>query len=92
MADKPRYYLTTAIAYPNGPPHIGHAYEAIATDAIARFMRLDGYDVLFLTGTDEHGQKMQQTAVREKLTPSRAGRAQRAALQGHGRAHELLER
>jgi methionyl-tRNA synthetase len=69
MADKPRYYLTTAIAYPNGPPHIGHAYEAIATDAIARFMRLDGYDVLFLTGTDEHGIKMLQTAAREKLTP-----------------------
>src|SRR5215470_7330422 len=43
MAGKPRYYVTTAIAYPNGPPHIGHAYEAIATDAIARFMRLDGY-------------------------------------------------
>ena len=63
MADKPRYYLTTAIAYPNGPPHIGHAYEAIATDAIARFMRLDGYDVLFLTGTDEHGMKMLQTAA-----------------------------
>jgi methionyl-tRNA synthetase len=69
MADRPRYYLTTAIAYPNGPPHIGHAYEAIATDAIARFMRLDGYDVFFLTGTDEHGQKMQQTALREKLSP-----------------------
>jgi len=69
MADKPRYYVTTAIAYPNGPPHIGHAYEAIATDAIARFMRLDGYDVLFLTGTDEHGMKMLQTAAREKLTP-----------------------
>ena len=69
MADKPRYYLTTAIAYPNGPPHIGHAYEVIATDAIARFMRLDGYDVFFLTGTDEHGQKMQQTAAREELTP-----------------------
>ena len=69
MADKPRYYLTTAIAYPNGPPHIGHAYEAIATDAIARFMRLDGYDVLFVTGTDEHGIKMLQTAAREKLTP-----------------------
>src|SRR2546423_11444770 len=69
MADKPRYYLTTAIAYPNGPPHIGHAYEAIATDAIARFMRLDGYDVLFLTGTDEHGSKMLQTAAKEKLTP-----------------------
>jgi len=69
MADKPRYYLTTAIAYPNGPPHIGHAYEAIATDAIARFMRLDGYDVYFLTGTDEHGIKMLQTAGKEKITP-----------------------
>jgi methionyl-tRNA synthetase len=69
MPENPRYYLTTAIAYPNGPPHIGHAYEAIATDAIARFMRLDGYDVLFLTGTDEHGIKMLQTANKEKLTP-----------------------
>src|SRR5262249_56235579 len=49
--------------------HIGHAYEAIATDAIARFMRLDGYDVLFVTGTDEHGIKMLQTAAKEKLTP-----------------------
>src|SRR5580704_14416782 len=68
MPGKP-YYITTAIAYPNGAPHIGHAYEAIATDAIARFMRLDGYDVLFLTGTDEHGQKMQQTAAREGITP-----------------------
>jgi methionyl-tRNA synthetase len=64
----PRYYVTTAIAYPNGPPHIGHAYEAIATDAIARFMRLDGYDVYFLTGTDEHGIKMLQTAGREGLS------------------------
>src|SRR5436190_20142106 len=69
MTEKPRYYITTAIAYPNGPPHIGHAYEAIATDAIARFMRLDGYEVLFLTGTDEHGIKMLQTAAKEKLTP-----------------------
>jgi methionyl-tRNA synthetase len=69
MADKPRYYVTTAIAYPNGPPHIGHAYEAIATDAIARFMRLEGYDVLFLTGTDEHGMKMLQTATKERLAP-----------------------
>jgi methionyl-tRNA synthetase len=63
------YYITTAISYPNGPPHIGHAYEVIATDAIARFMQLDGYDVFFLTGTDEHGQKIQQTAAREGLTP-----------------------
>ncbi|HEY6254893.1 MAG TPA: methionine--tRNA ligase [Xanthobacteraceae bacterium] len=69
MADKPRYYLTTAIAYPNGPPHIGYAYEVMATDAIARFMRLDGYDVFFLTGTDEHGIKMLQTAAKERLTP-----------------------
>ncbi|MFN3347918.1 methionine--tRNA ligase [Pseudorhodoplanes sp.] len=63
------FYITTAISYPNGVPHIGHAYEAIATDAIARFMRLDGYDVFFLTGTDEHGQKIQQTAVKEGLSP-----------------------
>jgi len=68
MPAKPRYYITTAISYPNGVPHIGHAYEAIATDAIARFMRLDGYDVYFLTGTDEHGQKIQQTAAREGLS------------------------
>ena len=67
---KGRYYITTAIAYPNGVPHIGHAYEAIATDAIARFQRLDGYDVLFLTGTDEHGIKMLQTAQREGMTPA----------------------
>src|SRR6266850_2368784 len=69
MSAKPRYYITTAISYPNGVPHIGHAYEAIATDAIARFMRLDGYDVFFLTGTDEHGIKMLQTANREGVTP-----------------------
>src|SRR5437667_9517733 len=69
MAEKPRYYITTAISYPNGAPHIGHAYEAIATDAIARFMRLDGYDVYFLTGVDEHGIKMHQTAAKQGLTP-----------------------
>jgi methionyl-tRNA synthetase len=63
------YYITTAISYPNGAPHIGHAYEAIATDAIARFKRLDGNDVFFLTGTDEHGQKMQQTAAKEGISP-----------------------
>ncbi|WP_430445510.1 methionine--tRNA ligase [Sphingorhabdus contaminans] len=56
------FYITTAIAYPNGKPHIGHAYEAIATDAIARFQRLQGRDVRFVTGTDEHGLKMVQTA------------------------------
>jgi methionyl-tRNA synthetase len=56
------YYITTAIAYPNGRPHIGHAYEAIATDAIARFQRLMGREVRLITGTDEHGLKMAQTA------------------------------
>jgi methionyl-tRNA synthetase len=61
------FYITTAIAYPNGVPHIGHAYEAIATDALARFQRLDGKDVFFLTGTDEHGLKMIQAAELEKL-------------------------
>src|SRR6201995_2256922 len=68
MPSKQAFYITTAISYPNGPPHIGHAYEVVATDAIARLMRLDGYDVYFLTGTDEHGQKMQQTAAKEGLT------------------------
>jgi methionyl-tRNA synthetase len=64
-----QFYITTAIAYPNGTPHIGHAYEAIATDALARFQRLDGKDVFFLTGTDEHGLKMIQTAQNEGLLP-----------------------
>jgi len=64
-----KFYITTAISYPNGKPHIGHAYEMIATDALARFQRLDGKDVYFLTGTDEHGIKMLQTARKEGLTP-----------------------
>jgi methionyl-tRNA synthetase len=64
-----KFYITTAISYPNGAPHVGHAYEALATDAIARFMRLDGHEVYFLTGTDEHGIKMKQTAAREDLSP-----------------------
>ncbi|MEV0685993.1 methionine--tRNA ligase [Nocardia sp. NPDC050378] len=62
---QPAFYITTAIAYPNGAPHMGHAYEYISTDALARFKRLDGYDVFFMTGTDVHGQKMQQTATAE---------------------------
>jgi methionyl-tRNA synthetase len=64
-----KFYITTAISYPNGKPHIGHAYEMIATDAIARFQRLDGKDVYFLTGTDEHGIKMLQTARKEGIAP-----------------------
>ncbi len=62
MSERPAFYITTAIAYPNGAPHIGHAYEYISADALARFKRLDGYDVFFMTGTDEHGQKVQQSA------------------------------
>src|ERR1700744_3810657 len=69
MAARPSFYITTAIPYANGAPHIGHAYERIATDVIARCRRLDGHDVLFVSGMDEHGQKMQQTAAREGLTP-----------------------
>ena len=68
MSDDKRFYITTAISYINGPPHIGHAYEAIATDAMARFKRLDGYDVWFLTGTDEHGLKILQTARNQGIS------------------------
>ncbi|WP_201836991.1 methionine--tRNA ligase [Microvirga zambiensis] len=69
MADKQKFYITTAISYPNGAPHIGHAYEVVASDAIARFKRIDGYDVFFMTGTDEHGLKIQQTADKNNTTP-----------------------
>ncbi|MGE0152959.1 MAG: methionine--tRNA ligase [Reyranellaceae bacterium] len=62
MSGDKRFYITTAISYVNGAPHLGHAYESISCDVIARFMRLDGYDVMFLTGTDEHGQKVEKTA------------------------------
>jgi methionyl-tRNA synthetase len=65
----PRFYITTAISYPNGAPHVGHAYEALATDSLARFKRLDGFDVFFLTGADEHGLKMVQTAAKEGIEP-----------------------
>ena len=68
------YYVTTAITYPNGDPHVGHAYEYIATDAIARFKRLDGYDVRFLTGTDEHGLKMVETAAAEGIPTAELAR------------------
>jgi len=69
MATAPKFYLTTAIHYTNGPPHIGHAYEMVASDAIARFKRLDGYDVFAMTGTDEHGQKVARTAAQNGLSP-----------------------
>lgn len=68
ISKKPPFYITTPIFYPNGVPHIGHAYTALACDTIARFHRLDGREVLFLTGTDEHGQKMAQTAQKEGIS------------------------
>ncbi len=63
MAGSPKYYLTTPIYYVNDKPHIGHAYTTLACDVLARFKRLDGYDVKFLTGTDEHGQKVEKSAA-----------------------------
>lgn len=66
---KKNFYITTAIAYVNGSPHLGHAYEAILTDVMARFKRLDGYNVKFLTGTDEHGQKVAKTAEKAGIPP-----------------------
>ena len=68
------YYITTAITYPNAAPHLGHVYEYIATDAIARFKRLDGFDVRFLTGTDEHGLKMAEAAAAEDLPTAQLAR------------------
>ena len=66
---KSPYYITTPIYYVNGAPHIGHAYTTIAADVMARFKRLDGFDVFFLTGTDEHGQKVEQAAAAAGVTP-----------------------
>jgi methionyl-tRNA synthetase len=71
MSTKP-FYITTAIDYANGAPHLGHAYEKILTDVIARFQRMQGRPVHFLTGLDEHGQKVQQTAARRGITPREA--------------------
>ena len=67
--DAPKYYITTPIYYVNDVPHIGHAYTTLAADALARFKQLDGYDVFFLTGTDEHGQKVEKAAHEKGLTP-----------------------
>ena len=64
-----KFYITTAIDYVNGSPHLGHAYEKVLTDVVARFRRLMGDDVYFLTGTDEHGQKVQQSARAKGIAP-----------------------
>lgn len=69
MTDKPAYYITTPIYYVNDVPHIGHAYTTLACDVMARFKRLDGFDVMFLTGTDEHGQKIERSAEKAGVPP-----------------------
>ena len=63
------YYITTPIYYPSARPHMGHAYSSIVADFFARFKRMDGFDVHFLTGTDEHGQKIQRSAEQKKIDP-----------------------
>ena len=69
MSEKNTYYLTTPIYYPSGNLHIGHAYTTVAGDAMARYKRMRGFDVMYLTGTDEHGQKIQRKAEEEGITP-----------------------
>lgn len=69
MSEKPKYYITTAIAYTSGKPHIGNTYEIVLADAIARYKRSQGYDVFFQTGTDEHGQKIELKAQEAGITP-----------------------
>ncbi|MBO8424218.1 MAG: class I tRNA ligase family protein, partial [Firmicutes bacterium] len=67
--EKPKYYITTAIAYTSGTPHIGNVYEIVLTDFLARFKRKQGYDVRFQTGTDEHGEKIEQKAASAGIAP-----------------------
>lgn len=69
MSDKKTFYITTPIYYPSAKLHIGHAYTTVAGDAMARYKRLRGYDVLYLTGTDEHGQKIERKALESNTTP-----------------------
>ena len=69
MENKGPYYLTTAIAYTSGKPHIGNVYEIVLADAIARYKRQVGYDVRFQTGTDEHGQKVEEKATKAGVSP-----------------------
>ena len=71
--DKKKYYISTAIAYTSGKPHIGNTYEIVLADAIARFKRLQGYDVYFQTGTDEHGEKIELKAREQNKAPKGFG-------------------
>ena len=69
MNTKPKFYVTTAIAYASRKPHFGNTYEVIMTDAVARYKRARGFDVFFCTGTDEHGQKIEDLAKEAGITP-----------------------
>ena len=69
LMNRKTYYITTPIYYPSGKLHIGHSYTTVAADVMARYKRLQGYDVMFLTGTDEHGQKIQRVAAENGLSP-----------------------
>ncbi|MGB4389406.1 MAG: class I tRNA ligase family protein, partial [Caldicoprobacterales bacterium] len=69
MSKNKAYYITTPIYYPSDKLHIGHSYTTVAADAMARFKRLTGYDVMFLTGTDEHGQKIEDIARKNNVSP-----------------------
>src|SRR5690554_1943116 len=66
---KPTYYITTPIYYPSDKLHVGHTYTTVAADALSRFKKMTGYDVFFLTGTDEHGQKIEEKAKAQGVTP-----------------------
>ncbi|MBQ4271193.1 MAG: class I tRNA ligase family protein, partial [Clostridiales bacterium] len=69
MSEKKPFYITTPIYYPSGDPHIGHCYTTLACDVVARMKRMQGFDVMFLTGTDEHGQKIEKKAAEAGVTP-----------------------
>ena len=69
--ERKTFYITTPIYYPSGKAHIGHSYCTVASDAIARYKRMQGYDVMFLTGTDEHGQKIESKAAGSRRYPKR---------------------
>ena len=69
MAEKQKFYITTPIYYPSGNPHIGHCYTTLACDVVSRYKRMQGFDVMFLTGTDEHGQKIEKKAEEKGVTP-----------------------
>ncbi len=88
---KPKYYISTAIAYTSSRPHIGNTYEIVLADSIARYKRMEGYDVYFQTGTDEHGQKIEEKGQCRRHHPEGICRQRREDCQGElGRDEHLL--